>query len=221
MSERKWRDQFVGCTDMSNIKHYSKIIHYIKMYFFYTPWIWENFISPEEILSETIIYLADKKIEYATDSDILIKNINRRISFLWHKYLKEHPVHYNYLNKVSKINKIKYRKNLSDPYLIDIAVRLKGNKDWGYEIQKIDSSGNVISIYSSIYMAAKENNIDRKWMWEVITGKKKSARGFLYIKKIRPPFQKQNKSRLEIKNDKELLNEVKERIIEKRRRHKN
>lgn len=122
-----WHERFEGVTDISNPEHYSKLISYIQVYLYCTKYIFIPFAEPQELLVETFLWLKDNGIkEYS--SDMLLKYINRTISRLWNKFLKEHPK-FNDLPRIwNRRTKENMRRNIKGAYLVELTKKRLENK---------------------------------------------------------------------------------------------
>lgn len=106
-------------TDIKDQNSFDRLLHYVKLRMYFCSYIYLEFASPGEIMSEVFLYLHDNKIK-DYDADFIIKIINRTISRMWGQYRKEHP---NLLRDfLARQKDAKKRRiiNISTLYLVDL-----------------------------------------------------------------------------------------------------
>lgn len=103
--------------DISNNKHYKKLIQYIRLQIFYNEWICvKNFYSAEDILMDVYIETKDKDLGI----DDFIKEINSILYKRWNEYRKNTPNLYKpYLDKRRQDERLN-RENLNECYLLKV-----------------------------------------------------------------------------------------------------
>lgn len=114
--------------DISDVKQYNILERYTSYYInVYCVWIWMDFASPTDILSEVFLYLKDNNIkEY--NAQTMIRYIQRVVNIMWSKFLKEHPKYHEY----SKNNNKRFKENqilkMSNSYIVDTIKKSKLGK---------------------------------------------------------------------------------------------
>jgi hypothetical protein len=121
--------------DLSDVKQYDKLIFYTRYYInVYCNWIWLDFATPQDILSETFLIMKEKGIKEYNGSTI-IKHIQYTVNVLWYKFLNEHPKYYNRIRGWQKAHKENMRMNLTKSYIIELIFKLQDNKMTRAEIK--------------------------------------------------------------------------------------
>ena len=109
-----------GDMDISDRSTYDRLLTYTKIRLFYCKYITVSFISPQEVLSEVFIRLADIKDAKRNDGQFLVKLINRTITALWYQYQKTNPSALEDLREYQREWKQDARKNLKAYYVSQI-----------------------------------------------------------------------------------------------------
>lgn len=115
-------------TNISDPSSFDKLLHYCKIRMYFCTYIYFDFASPGEIMTEVVIYLHDNSIK-DYNADFIIKLINRTISRMWDKYRREHPNLLNQFLKRQKERKAIRIRTLSKGYLVDLIKSSKKGKD--------------------------------------------------------------------------------------------
>lgn len=114
-------------TDINDPTSFDKLLNYIKIRMFFCSYIYLEFCSPGEVMTEVFLYMHDNKIK-DYNADFIIKIINRTISKMWSTYRKAHPNLLAVYLKNQKENKRKRIRNLSKSYIIDLIQNSKLGK---------------------------------------------------------------------------------------------
>ena len=87
-----------------------------------------DFASPQDVLSETFLYMSEKRIkEYNTE--LILKLIWNRVNVMWYKFLGEHPKFSNWMTNHAKRQKENAVRNLKKSVVVDRLKDLKQYKD--------------------------------------------------------------------------------------------
>lgn len=114
-------------TDIGDPKQYNILIRYTRYFVnVYCTWIFLDFAAPEEILTETFLYMRDNGIkEYNAES--ILKHIWLVTGRMWFKFLREHPKYSEYQRNINRRCKQRTRMNLGTSYLVEIIFSKKSN----------------------------------------------------------------------------------------------
>lgn len=117
-----------GIDNIGDPKQYNMLVRHIRYYMnVYATWIWIDFTTPTDVMSELFIYLADNKIkEYNTES--ILRAIWATISKMWSRYLNESPKFHQYQRRYNKQFKVNQRLNMTTGYLVQAARATKEGK---------------------------------------------------------------------------------------------
>lgn len=120
------RDEDVN--DISDVRQYNILLRYTRYYMrVYCYWIFLDYASPQDILSETFIWMNENGIrEYNGTS--MIKLIQATVSRTWTDYLKKHPKYHNHTNVRHKYNKREQIEKISNGYLVSLIKSSKSGK---------------------------------------------------------------------------------------------
>lgn len=117
--------------DIDNIadpRQYDKLVRYANNRMMYCEWIFLDFASGEEVVSETLLYMADTGIkEYNADS--IINLINRVIQRMWQMWVDAHPnISARYRDRHKEWRK-EWRRNIKPGYVVELLRNSKDYKD--------------------------------------------------------------------------------------------
>jgi transposase-like zinc ribbon protein len=131
--------------NMADPEQYNKLIRYIRYFVtvYARDWIFIDFASPEDILTEVFLDFKDNDIkDYNTQ--VVLKGIWRVTAKMWVKYLNEHPKYNEYLKRKARKNKKVKIDNLKDSYIVDKLMESQLSK--GKTRQEIKSDRGLIEM---------------------------------------------------------------------------
>lgn len=114
--------------DLSDMAQYDRLLRYTDYYIHvYAHWMFLDFASPSDILSEVFIHLKEKKIkEY--NAEIIIKLIQKKAGDMWMDFINRHPKFNSIYYGKSKEWKKLARATLKRSYIVDLIMDRKSNK---------------------------------------------------------------------------------------------
>lgn len=113
--------------DISDSRQYFILERYTRYFIkVYAKWMFIDFASPQEILSESFLYMKEKGIKEYNGSSVL-KIINRVAQKMWTDFINKHPKYHDNNRKYMKNYSEQQRINLSDNY---IAFLIKSTKKY-------------------------------------------------------------------------------------------
>lgn len=116
-------------SDIDNIadpKQYDRLVRYANNRMFYCEWIFLNFASGEEVISETLIYMAEQGIkEYNADS--IVHLINKIVQRMWQMWVDAHPNIATRYRDRHKEWRREWRRNIKPGYVVEL---FRNNKDY-------------------------------------------------------------------------------------------
>ncbi len=109
-----------GIDNIGDKKQYEKLIRYIKYFInVYCYWIWIDFTTPEDVMSETCVWMAENGIkEYNTET--LLRYIRNTAARMWANYLNNHPKYHDHRRKYNVNHKAEARRTLNPHYIIEL-----------------------------------------------------------------------------------------------------
>lgn len=113
--------------NISDPKQYNQLLRYTKYYInvYCRKWIFMDFASAQDVLSETFIYMSDNGIkEY--DTKLILKLIWGTVNKMWPSFLNNHPKFSQWFKDHAKRQKENSVRNLKTTVVVD---RLKALKD--------------------------------------------------------------------------------------------
>ena len=114
--------------DIGDQKQYDRLLFYIRYYInVYCHWIFLDFATPQDILSETFLRLKENGIKEYNGS-FMISYIQKTVNILWYNFLKSHPKFYNKERHWSNKSKQEARINLKKWYIVELILKSKDNK---------------------------------------------------------------------------------------------
>ena len=143
--------------DISNSSQYNLLLRYTN--YFINVWgrkkrpiYWLDFASPEDIVSETFLWMRDKNIkEYNTET--MLRYVRNTASRMWYKFLTEHPKYNEYVKNWRRQNKKEKVASMPTSYIIDLIMSEKNNNLTREEIKKMPNRIN--SKRSSVLLTRK------------------------------------------------------------------
>lgn len=125
----KYQNTFVVAhiDDISNAAQYDTLLNYCRIRLYCCEWIFLNFASPQDIMANVFLKLADDNIK-DYDATLVVKYINRTISRMWLEYLKDHPN--LWAQHEAKLKQRDYfkRVNITTQYLVKLVQSSKAGK---------------------------------------------------------------------------------------------
>lgn len=111
-------------TDVNDQKQFNKLLLYCKRRLYFCKYIWLNFATPGEIMTEVYLFMYENKIK-DYDATYLIKIINRTIARMWYQYQKDRPnLYIKWKDRNAELRKDAIR-NLKKIYLVQVAKKTK------------------------------------------------------------------------------------------------
>lgn len=114
-----------GIDNIGDKKQYEKLIRYIRYFInIYCYWIWVDFTTPEDVLSETCVWMAENGIkEYNTEC--LLRYIRNTAARMWSTYLTNHPKFHDHRRIHENLRKKEGVRTLKSWYVTEV---IKGTK---------------------------------------------------------------------------------------------
>lgn len=109
--------------DLTKKEQIDRLTNYIDYYInVYADWIWIDFTTPNDVMSEVLLYMYDNNIKEFNGSRI-IKIIWRVVDMMWKAYLNGSPKHRHLFDIKKKLWAENRRINLTTYYVVEIAYK--------------------------------------------------------------------------------------------------
>lgn len=122
--------------DISDMKQYDKLLRYADYFInVWAKWMFLDFASPQDVLSETFIYMKEKGIkEY--NADFMVKLIRDVASKMWLNYINNHPKFHELYKDKAKLYRRRQRRDLTTGFIVSYIADNPKNKLSRDEIKK-------------------------------------------------------------------------------------
>lgn len=126
IAKESWHSPYhISNIDSINDKYqFNILLTYCKRRLFFCSYIWMNFATPGEIMTEVFMFLYDKEIK-DYDASFIIKIINCTIQRMWIQYKRDHPNLWRSHVARQRETKRDAIRNLKKSYLLSLAKKRK------------------------------------------------------------------------------------------------